>query len=172
MLGALRVLNRLEFVAETLRAALDALATAAPEWLRPHAPAEWYERHDRRVEDYRLPKGREARAAHAATVGRDGLRLLAALAAPTTLVELRELPAVRILRRVWDGQSVGSAEHGRWRTSSELPPAAEQVESPYEPEARFSIKRQLNWVGYKVHSSRSAKSVAALVPQAQLKKTA
>ena len=151
VLGALRVLNRLELVAETLRAALNALATAAPEWLRPHAPAEWYERYDRRVEDYRLPKGREAREAYAGTVGRDGLRLLAALAAPTTPVELQELPAVGILRRVWDGQFVGDAEHVCWRTSAELPPAAEQVESPYEPEARFSIKRQLNWVGYKVH---------------------
>jgi transposase len=39
----------------------------------------------------------------------------------------------------------------RWRKSAELPPAAEQVESPYESEARFSINRQMNWVGYKVH---------------------
>lgn len=33
MLGALRVLNRLERVAETLRAALNAVAAAAPDWL-------------------------------------------------------------------------------------------------------------------------------------------
>jgi transposase len=151
VLGALRVLNRLELVAETLRAALNALATEAPEWLRVQAPVEWYERYERRIEDYRLPKGREAREAYAAMVGTDGFRLLAALAEPTAPGELRELPAVGTLRRVWDGQFMEEARRIRWRTSAELPPAAEQVESPYEPEARFSIKRQMHWVGYKVH---------------------
>src|SRR5215211_3030401 len=82
MLGALRVLNRLERVAETLRAALNAVAAAAPDWLRSVAPPEWHERYDRRIEDYRLPRGREARLAYAAIVGGDGQRLLEALTAP------------------------------------------------------------------------------------------
>src|SRR5215218_3343716 len=72
VLGALRVLNRLERVAETLRAALNAVAAAAPDWLRSVAPPEWHERYDRRIEDYRLPRGREARLTYAATVGADG----------------------------------------------------------------------------------------------------
>jgi transposase len=38
VLGVLRLLNRLEQVAETMRAALDALAEAAPEWLLAHTP--------------------------------------------------------------------------------------------------------------------------------------
>ncbi len=42
ILGALRVLNRLERVAETLRAALNARAAEAPDWLRSLAPPEWY----------------------------------------------------------------------------------------------------------------------------------
>jgi transposase len=33
VLASIRVLNRLENVGETLRAALNSLATAAPEWL-------------------------------------------------------------------------------------------------------------------------------------------
>ncbi len=32
----------------------------------------------------------------------------------------------------------------------ELPPSAEQVCSPYDPEARYSNKRDVSWVGYKV----------------------
>src|SRR5919199_1876910 len=68
VLGALHVLNRLERVAEPLRAALNALAAEAPGWLRSIAPAEWHERYDRRIEDYRLPRGREARLAYAETV--------------------------------------------------------------------------------------------------------
>src|SRR5215216_4657394 len=83
VLGALRVLNRLERVAETLRAALNAVAAAAPDWLRSVAPPEWHERYDRRIEDYRLPRGREARLTYAAIVGGDGQRLLEALTAPT-----------------------------------------------------------------------------------------
>ena len=35
VLAAIRTLNRLECVGETLRAALNALATVAPEWLLP-----------------------------------------------------------------------------------------------------------------------------------------
>src|SRR5467141_1250573 len=40
VLAALRVLNRLELVAETLRAALNAVATVAPDWLQELAPLE------------------------------------------------------------------------------------------------------------------------------------
>jgi transposase len=57
VLGALRMLNRLERVAETLRAALNAVAIAAPEWLRDHSPADWFARYDRRTEEYRGPMG-------------------------------------------------------------------------------------------------------------------
>jgi transposase len=44
VLGAIRVLNRLELVGETLRAALNELAHVAPDWLQSVAPPEWYER--------------------------------------------------------------------------------------------------------------------------------
>jgi transposase len=101
VLGSLRVLNRLELVAETLRAALNVLATAAPEWVRQVAPPEWFERYAHRIEDSRLPKGKEAREAYARAVGEDGSTLLAALEAAGAPAGLKELPAVEILRRVW-----------------------------------------------------------------------
>ena len=37
-----------------MRATLNSLAEVAPEWLRSFAPDEWYERYERRVEEYRL----------------------------------------------------------------------------------------------------------------------
>ena len=49
VLAAIRVLNRLELVAETLRATLNALATVAPDWLQGLAPLVWYERYGRRI---------------------------------------------------------------------------------------------------------------------------
>jgi transposase len=152
VLGALRVLSRLERAAETLRAALNALAVAAPDWLRAQAPPEWFERYGRRVEDYRLPKGEEARRAYAATVGADGLRLMAALHAPQAPPGLWAQPAVEHLRRAWIGEYVVEGERLRWRNAKqEMPPVPALLESPYEPEARYGTKRQMSWVGYKVH---------------------
>src|SRR4051794_3827443 len=49
VLAAVRTLNRLELVAETLRAALNATAAVAPDWLRTLAPSAWYERYGRRL---------------------------------------------------------------------------------------------------------------------------
>jgi len=41
VLAAVRTVNRLESVGETLRAALNALASVAPDWLAQHADTEW-----------------------------------------------------------------------------------------------------------------------------------
>ena len=44
VLASSRLLSRIELVAETLRAALNELATVAPDWLRAFAPLEWFDR--------------------------------------------------------------------------------------------------------------------------------
>ncbi len=155
VLGALRVLNRLEAVVETLRSALNAIAAVAPDWLREWVPAEWFERYDRRVEDARLPQGKEARQAYAEIVGNDGWRLLTALQEPTAPAALQELAEVEILRRTWLQQYVVLEDQLRLREPQDMPPAAQQIESPYEPEARYSTKRALSWVGYKAHLTES-----------------
>jgi hypothetical protein len=79
VLAAIRTLNRLELVAETLRAALNAIAVVAPGWLRGVAPPDWHERHDRRVEAMRLPETGPKREAHFVQVGADGFLWLDAL---------------------------------------------------------------------------------------------
>ncbi len=150
VLAAVCTLNRLERVGETLRAALNELVTVAPEWLQAMAPAAWYERYGRRVENYRLPKTEAARQDLAATIGADGQQLLGAIDAATKQPELALLPAVQVLRQVWAAQYV--TEDGRMRLGSaaELPSSAEQVCSPYDHEARHSNKRDTAWVGYEV----------------------
>ena len=50
-------LNRKEFVGETLRAALEALAAAALRWLSPFVSADWVKRYGARVDSYRFPEG-------------------------------------------------------------------------------------------------------------------
>ncbi len=55
VLAAIVMLNRLECVGETVRHALNVLATVAPDWLNERVPAVWFERYGRRFEEYRLP---------------------------------------------------------------------------------------------------------------------
>ena len=66
VLAAIRVMNRLEMVVETMRAALNQLATTAPEWLAEISPSEWFERYSLRAEQSRLPSGMKAREAFVA----------------------------------------------------------------------------------------------------------
>jgi transposase len=65
VLGAIRALNRLECVGETLRHALNSLAVVAPEWLRSQSRPEWIERYGPRVAASRLPASKESQAAYA-----------------------------------------------------------------------------------------------------------
>ena len=90
VLAAVRTLNRLELVGETLRAALNGIAVAAPDWLRGIAPADWHKRYDRRVEDMRLPEAGSKREAYAVQVGTDGFVLLDAIAKRSHGVDVSE----------------------------------------------------------------------------------
>ena len=56
ILAAIRTLNRLECVGETMRHALEALAVVAPAWLLEQVRPEWKERYEQRIQEYRLPE--------------------------------------------------------------------------------------------------------------------
>ena len=151
VLAAVRKLNRLELVTETLRAALEALATAAPRWLQEVVPDQWYERYGQRARDWRLPKAEAARAALAVTVGTDGFALLEAVYAAEAPGWLRQVPAVQTLRLLWIQQYYRDRNGLRWRGKGELPPGALAIGSPYDTQARYGIKRGMGWRGYKAH---------------------
>ena len=153
VLAAIHVLNRLECVGETLRQALNRLAVAAPEWLHSWVPAAWFDRYSRPFEEYRLPAEKPKRYALAEQIGADGRELLLAVYAPTAPAALREVPAVQLLRQVWVQQFYASTDETpiRWRTAEDLPTASLLISSPYDPDARYSKKRDTEWTGYKVH---------------------
>ncbi|GJG86778.1 hypothetical protein tb265_19590 [Gemmatimonadetes bacterium T265] len=79
VLAAVRTRNRLERIGESVRAALNTVAAAAPRWLRAVAPPEWHARYDRRVEGAGTPAGGPARERRLPTLGEDGAALLAAV---------------------------------------------------------------------------------------------
>ena len=158
VLAAVRVLNRLERAGEALRAALNSLAVLAPDWLRGIAPPAWYERYGHRVEHSTLPHSEAERRQHAALIGADGQQLLQAIDHAVEQPWLQQVPAVQVLRQVWAEQYVTEAGGLRWREVKEIPTPAEMISSPYDPEARYSSKRSVDWVGYKVHLTETCDS--------------
>jgi len=54
VLAAIRTLNRVECVGETLRAALNSLSAVVPQWVQTWIPPQWHERYDQRIEDFRI----------------------------------------------------------------------------------------------------------------------
>jgi transposase len=161
VLGAVRDLHLLELVGETLRAALDDLAAVVPDWLRSLAPPAWFERYGHRVEDSRLPRSREKREALALEIGADGFRLLDALDAPTAPPAAHAVAMVQTMRQVWQIHDARDEGQLRWRPVAELPPVADRLQSPYDPEMHYSMKRQLEWSGYKVHITETCDDDAA-----------
>jgi transposase len=155
VLGAVRALNRYELVVETMRATLDDLAVAAPDWLKAHVPIEWAERYTRRADKERLPEKPEQRKALAEVVGADGVRLLAMLSEANTPPLLQQLPLVKVLRRVWLQNYQRTQQGWEWRETDNIPPATCFLSSPYDTQAHLAKKGSTCWVGYKVHLTES-----------------
>ena len=153
VLAAIRTLGRLECLGQTLRLALNALARAAPHWLRAWVPEGWFEIYAQPFDDYRLPEAKDKRIALAEQIGHDGRLVLQHLAEPDAPQGLLDVPAVQVLKAVWEQQfyPAAASQPLRLRSADDLPPSAELICSPIDAEARFSTKRETTWTGYKVH---------------------
>ena len=171
VLGAITALNRLQLVLETMRHALNTLSVVAPDWLLQHVAPDWLDRYGSRADDFHLPKKDTERLALTQTVGKDGFLLLEAIDDASAPVWLRQVPALRILRRVWvqnytrtvhtehldQGKEAkeGSDDQISWREVGNIPAATVFLSTPYDPEAHYAKKRSTSWVGYKVHLTES-----------------
>jgi len=154
VIAAVRGLTLLELVSETMRRVLNTLARVAPEWLKVHMPTEWSKRYERRVDTYRLPTAQEQRDKLAVQIGQDGFVLLETVYSAQTPAEVTTLPLLDVLRRIWVQQfyrSIDGCVH--WRTKKDWgqPPAHLMIASPEDLEAKYSVKRSTEWIGYKVH---------------------
>ena len=157
VLGRIRDLNRLELAGESVRAALEALAAAAPGWLAGVIDASWQEVYGQRIGDFRLPRSKTKRADLAVRYGQDGYHLLRQVHGPGAPGWLRDLPAVQALRRIWIQQfCLDGGEKVIWRGDEQgLPPARSRLVSPYDTDVRYAEKRGKGWTGYKVHLSET-----------------
>jgi transposase len=183
VLAAVRRLSRVELVAETMRAALEALAKVDEVWLAGLMPEHWAARYGRSVRHERQPSGAQAVIAYVEQVGADGARLLQAVHAADAPVQAVQEPAVDVLRQVWVQQywcdenatmRWREAKMSRARRSREgttrrntanrdddaeparVPWSTVEIVSPHDPQARFSHKPgKVEWVGYKDHQTET-----------------
>jgi len=158
ILAAVRDLNRLELVGETLRAALNILSVVDPAWVAAHVEGDWYVRYARRFERGRPSMSKKDAVAAAEQIGRDGLQLLEKISEPTTPSYLRNLPAIETLRRCWIAQFWTDDGVLRESTAGNLPPSSMRIDSPYDLDARYGAKGATEWVGYKVHFTETCSS--------------
>ncbi len=151
VVARVRSLSNLECVGETLRAALDDLATLAPDWLVRQIRSDWFERYSHRVENDRLPKAENQRTTLAQQIGADGMHLLHALEQAEAPADLSDVASVQLLRQVWQQYYDLSGGTAKWRAGPQDNSGEGIMRSPYDPEARTGKKRETTWFGYKVH---------------------
>jgi transposase len=166
VLARIRGLNQLEMAGEAVRAALEALAAAAPGWLAGVIGESWQQVYGQRIDDIRLPASEAGRKALAVQYGKDGYHLLEQVRAPGTPAWLRELPAVQVLRVIWVQQYYrvidehGEQVVGREASKHGLPPGRTRIVSPYDLDARYSEKHGKSWLGYKAHFTETCSEAA------------
>ena len=145
-----RVLSRLELVGESLRAALNELASYDPDWLQTVAKPEWFKRYAKRIEDYRFPTAKEARHELILEIASDGYFLLNALETRADQ-DLLALEQVVVLNHVWEHHFSKEGDSPKLKEGPERTPLKERFNSPYDIEAKHGNKGSKQWEGYKVH---------------------
>jgi transposase len=150
VLARVRALNSLESVGESMRAALNALAEQEPAWVQAHLHPAWFERYVHRFELARFPKAETQRQLLREQVGTDVAQLLACIDEETTPQALRSEPSVTLLRQVFAQHYEQQGQQIRWRDGPAVS-NEQRIVSPYDQEARSSRKRDMIWLGYKVH---------------------
>ena len=145
VLAAIRNLNRLELVGETMRHALNSLAVVVPGWLRAQVPAEWFDRYSRPFSEWQLSHSELKREELAETIGQDGFDLWEMISQSPQAELLRLVPAVETLRQVWLQQYYVDEGRPRWRQPKDMLPSRQKIISPHDTEARFSVRRNTRW---------------------------
>lgn len=167
VISAVRDVNRTELAGESVRAALEALAVAAPAWLAGVIDVpEFAHRYGERVNGWTMPASKTKRDRLAQVFGIDALALLRAVHAPDAPPWLREIEAVELLRQVvvqtyYVHTDARGREVVRKREADTdgVPPGSIRLASPYDPDARWAAKgEELFWLGYKVHLTETCRT--------------
>lgn len=147
MLTKVRNLSRLELVVETLRLAVGAILEADPEWGEALIPPSWDSRYGERFVMQRYSENDWKQ--YEVEVGPDGAWLLARLAGEGAPAGIQDLPEVQVLKTVW-AQQFRECEGQITYQELDHYDGHTQIQTPHDPQARYSKKRYQEWVGDKV----------------------
>jgi transposase len=161
VVAAVAALNRLELAGESVRAALEVLSAAHPDWVAQRVcVSDWARRYGTPLTSWRPPASQAKQDELAIAYARDGYALLEAVYGDSAPAWLRELPAIDVLRRVLvqnysrvihaDGREV-IRRREKEPEGDGLPPGRDRIASPYDTDARRGVKREEFWLGYKLH---------------------
>ena len=161
VIAAVAALNRLELAGESVRAALEALTAAHPDWLAQRiCVPDFARRYGTPITSWWPPASQAKRDELAIAYARDGYALLEAVCGSTAPGWLREIPAIEVLRRVLvqnytrtitaDGREVIKRRE-KEPEGDGLPPGHIRIASPYDTDARWGVKREEFWLGCKLH---------------------
>jgi len=160
VVAAVAALNRLELAGESVRAALEALTAAHPDWVAQRiCVPDFARRYATPLTSWRPPASQAKQDELAIAYARDGYALLEAVCDDSSPAWLRELPAIGVLRRVLLQNCTRAITGGKEvikRREKEpdgdgLPPGHMRIASPYDTDARWGVKRGEFWLGYKLH---------------------
>jgi Transposase DDE domain len=132
----------------------------------------WGKRYAARIDTWRMPASTAKKNELALAYGRDGRTLLKAVYAAASsdpdLAFLARLHQVEVLRVVLlQNYLIVEDKQGREvirRREAEvegLPPGRSRITSPYDTDARWGVKRDTFWNGYKVHVTETCDTSAA-----------
>ena len=170
VVAAVAALNRLELAGESVRAALEALTAACPDWVAQRiCVPDFARRYGTPMTSWRPPQSEARREELAIAYARDGYALLEAIYDSSSPGWLRELPATDVLRRVLlqnytraiaDGKEVIKRRE-KEPEGDGLPPGHARIASPYDTDARWGVKREEFWLGYKLHVTETCDDAPA-----------
>ena len=152
MLTKVRRLCRVETVVETLRLAIVAIVETDREWSEEIIPPSWEEKYGERFVRQRYSE--KDWKEYEENIGENGQWLLKRLEKGSAPAGLQDLPEVQVLKTVWAQQF---REEGGKMAYTDLKKydGHTQIQSPHDPEARYSRKRHFEWVGDKVQVSET-----------------
>jgi transposase len=147
MLTKVRRLCRVETVGETLRLAIVAIVDTDREWSEEIIPPSWEEKYGERL--VRQSDSEKEWKEYEEHIGEEGQWLLNRLEKGGAPTELQNLPEVQVLKTVWAQQFREEAGKMAY-TELKKYDGHTQIQSPHDPEARYSRKRHFEWTGDKV----------------------
>jgi transposase len=149
VLGVVRQMSALECVRETLRLALETLAGAVAEAVRPAAWPTWWERYVESKLDYRAEE--QTLWEKLDQAGADGWAIMEwVLALP---VAVHAQPKVTLLAQVFDEYFERVEQEWKGRRQH----VSGGIRNPHEPQAQWRTKgKHKSWIGYQVQVAETA----------------